>query len=571
MILKKYFALLLLLLSFTSKAQVSNNNLINITQYDLKLQIIPESKLIRGDAVVYFVPNENTTSLELDFHSTYDITSIKVNNKEVEWKLTDSNKLILNSVDTLYKGVIANTEISYYNTKKINDLWDKTNQEGSFFFSGLPSYLIYPCKNNFSEKAIYKLDITVPEGFRVQSFAKPTKGVRRNQYIIEKAVSIRTTNFVINLLYNYSEFNNKFAVSNSALSSSIRATQYTPIDSTIVFRDLIKLIPQHIADLGLLVGKYPYDKFNVVITKDTLSHQQNITRETLLIPYKYSLDSVEAESRILFGISKQWFGSKIRLQNEKDKWIIDGLSKYAEWSVVEKEVGKKKFVKMMNSKYVEVSKYMGIVDWRNVNPFPIYEFDLHNSLYEFGTQDKEYVVKKESLGLLFRIISLDTVNVSNDVKISFKKEFGYDLSLVENHDIIFYDFMKWAKNQPNHTFKISKDGFFTLKSVRKNSFITYNESLMNLSSSKFDKLLIDRAALFFYFLRNYYGDEVFYDKYKKLSTRFYGKVISTEKFIEAIKKDSNGDIDEEVYDWIYATDKLPLLYLPNKSYQKIGQ
>lgn len=536
------------------------NQFIDVFSYNIEyLQIIPKKKLIRANTKIKIKSDKNLTSFYLDFHNSYKIQSLKVNGISAEWRFNHGHNLFIKPKVSLPKNNFFTVEIKYFNTDDIFGLWDNSVYEGNFIFAELPNYLLFPSNEILNDRAYYNFNISMPSDYKLVSFGKQVKKTKNN-YAVSSKTTLSINNFTLNLLNNYSSFSMSGPrISYGALASKVTINQFTPIDSTVVFKNLIKKVPKQMAYLDSILGYYPYKNFNILITKKIIKQGVFNSRNTIILPYAFTIDTIEVNNKILNGLVNQWFGNKLSVKDSKDIWITKGFSKYMEWLIIEQEVGKAKFNKMMNSKLVEARKYMGMIDWHQMNPDPIYMYDLSNVVHDFGELSKEKNIKGDEISFLFKVISLDTETVSDTIKSSFRNRFGHDIDVPCENGHSYYDVMEWAKNQNKGSFRISADGFYTLKSMQSHEFKTHIFKLADPGKEYLNDMTIaTRGALFVHSLRLYFGDDLFFSKVLEFASRYSGAAMSTEFFISEFNESTNGDIDEVVNKWLYSDSEIPV-------------
>ena len=541
------------------------NEYINVYSYNINnFQLLPKKQLLRATTRITLSSPKNLNSFYLDFHNSFKIQSLKVNDTIAEWKFEHGHNLYIKPKNGLKKNTLFVVEVKYYNTNDDAELWEKAIFEDDFIFTDLPNYLLFPSNEILSDRAFYKLDISIPKNYKLVSFGDKVNKTNNN-YVIETNSTLSINNFTLNLLNDYSTFSIEGPkLSFGALTPKVTINQYTPIDSTIFFKDLIKRVPQQMAFLDSILGYYPYRNFNIIITKNIINKGVFNKRSTIIIPYDYTIDSTEVNNKILNGLVKQWFGNKISVKNEKDFWITEGISKYVEWLLIEQQVGKKKFNMMMNSKLVEARKYMGYIDWHQMNPYPLYTYDLNNVVQDFGELSKTKFIRGDSISFLYKVIGLDPKTVSDTIRDSFMERFGHSIDENCKNGHSYYEFMDWAKNQKSGSFTISSDGFYTLESLQEHEFKTHIFKLADPGKDfENDFTIATRGALFIHALRLYFGDEVFFKKTLYFASHNAGKSLSTEYFIDRLNEDTNGAIKDYINLWLYSDTEIPS-YLPRR-------
>ena len=543
-------------------SNTKGNEFINVISYNIKsLQIIPEKKLLRAITKVTIKPTKNLNSFYLDFHNSNKILSLKVNDTIADWRFEHGHNLYIKPQMKIKQNTLFTVEVKYYNTKNNVDLWNNALFEDDFIFTNIPNYLLFPSNEILGDRAFYKVNITIPENYKLASFGE-TKNNTKYNYTVKDESTLSINNFTLNLLKDYSTFS--IDGPKVSLTSRVSINQYTPIDSTIVFEDIIKRVPNQMAFLDSILGYYPYKNFNVVVTKEIIRKGLYNSRSTVIIPYAYTLDSTEVSNKILNGLVKQWFGNKVNVKDEKDLWITEGFSKYMEWLLIEQQVGKVEFNKMMNSKLVEARKYIGKVDWHEMNPFPLYQYDLKNITNDFGNLSKTKIIKGDDVSFFYKAIGLNPKTLSDSIRDDFMHKFGHSVDeyCIDGHS--YYELMNWAREQKNGNFKISTDGFYTLISVQENEFKTHIFKLADPGDEyKYDFTIPIRGALFLHAIRLYFGDELFFKKILNIANHFSGASLSTQYFVDALNRDTNGELKDYINKWLYSDTEIPS-FLPKR-------
>jgi aminopeptidase N len=541
------------------------NEYIDVYSYYINnFQLLPKEQLLRATTRITLSSSKNLNSFYLDFHNSFKIQSLKVNDTVAEWEFKHDHNLYIKPQKGIKKNTQFVVEVKYYNTSEDTELWKKAIFEDNFIFTDLPNYLLFPSNEVLSDRAFYKLKITIPNNYKLVSFGDKVNK-ENNNYTIETKSTLSINNFTLNLLNDYSTFSiDGPKLSFGALTPKVSINQYTPLDSTILFTDIIERVPQQMAFLDSILGYYPYRNFNIIITKNIINKGVFSKRSTIILPYAYTIDSTEVNHKILNGLVKQWFGNKVGVKNEKDFWITEGISKYVEWLLIEQQVGKMKFNMMMNSKLVEARKYIGKIDWHQMNPYPLYTFDLKNVVQDFGNLSKTKIMKGDKISFLYKVINLDPKTVSDSIRDSFMERFGHSIDERCEKGHSYYELMNWAKDQKRGSFSISSDGFYTLKSMQEQEFKTHPFKLADPGKEfKHNFTIAIRGALFIHALRLYFGDDVFFKKTLYFASHNAEKSLSTEYLVDKLNKETNGEIKDYINLWLYSDTKIPS-YIPRR-------
>ncbi|MCK5906222.1 MAG: hypothetical protein KAG37_01445, partial [Flavobacteriales bacterium] len=276
------------------------NEFINVFSYNIEnLQLIPEKQLLRATTKIKIKSSKNLKSFYLDFHNSFRIRSLKVNDTVAEWEFKHGHNLYIKPKKGIKKNTEFIVEVKYFNTKENTDLWENAMAEDDFIFTDLPNYLLFPSNETLSDRAYYKVNISIPKDYKLVSFGEKNN-ISNNNYTINSKSTLSINNFTLNILKGYSTFSiNGPKLSFGALTPRVTINQYTPIDSTIPFTNLIKRVPEQMAFLDSILGYYPYRNFNLVITKKIINKGVFHSRSTVIIPYDYTIDSTEVNNKIL--------------------------------------------------------------------------------------------------------------------------------------------------------------------------------------------------------------------------------------------------------------------------------
>ena len=541
------------------------NQFIDVIHYDFKnLQILPQKKLLRANIEITIKATENIKSFYLDFHNSHKVLSVKINDTIAKWEFRNGHNIKITPEKPIKVSSIFKVEVKYYNTNKIDELWDNTLFDDDFFFTNIPNFLLFPSNEIIRDRAYFTVNITIPKDYSLATFGVVTQ-LNKSKYTITSKSTLSVNNFTINILRDYSKNSIDGPRLNfMAISPRVTINQYSPIDSTITVNNLIDEVPNQMAFLDSILGYYPYRNFNIVITKDIVRKGVINGRNTIIIPYAFTIDSIEANNKVLNGLVKQWFGNKVNIKNKEDLWIVDGISKYIEWLLVEQKYGTVEFNRMMNSKLVEARKYMGLINWHTINPHPIYTYDLKNVVHDFGKMSNDKIVKGDELKFLFKTISLDPEKLSDSIKLDFKKRFGHNIEEINEEGHSYSEIMSWAKEQESGNFRISADGFYTIKSMEYDEFAIHKFKLADPGDYINDFTVATRGALFIHFLRIYFGDELFFQKVLEFATKYDEKSLSTDYFTDELNKSTNGDIKDQINEWLYSDTKIPSFKIHQK-------
>jgi aminopeptidase N len=521
------------------------------------LQIIPEQKLIRASAEIKILKKDNRDSIHLDFHHSFKIQKLTVNGQKAKYKLATNDILTIDISKINVENNFYEIFVSYYNTKENKELWVQTISESNFHFVNLPNKLLYPCIDYIGERATYEIDFILPDGYEIITYntnENDDEDLNKGKYI--SLARLTPNNLSISLVKDYSYFEEKI--------KGVDVRQYSPIDTAFIFKDRTKGIAEKINFIQDVIGYYPFQVFNIVITKDDYSKLYNVGRNQLFMPFEFYLDDDLSDGLILNGLSQQWFGNKISVKYDEDLWISEGFSRYMEWLWAEKNLSEQEFRKKILSMYVEIEKYIGNRKWESVNPNPFYKFDTH---YLGIPELEDRMLNGLELENLFKTIYMKDGSLTKEDSVDFKTKFNFDLGSFKNNNARSLEIVTWMQSRGPNKFKASADSYFTFLSILHNKKYTKQ---FTLTHKPHFEHIIDReiyrnkSAMVFHYIRIKYGDELFFNEFSKLITQNAGGKLTTRTLIyytittapEEIRAELRRDLDI----WLNQKNKLPSLY-----------
>jgi aminopeptidase N len=187
--------------------------------------------------------------------------------------------------------------------------------------NGAPSW--FPCNDRPSDKAPYRIEVTCESPYTVVA----------NGILVERRVqSSRTT-------WRFEQ-----PEPMATYLASLQVGRYTVEEDTgspvlaVACPPRLRRLARH--DLGRqrqmmtaferLFGRYPFDRYSVVITDDEL--EIPLEAQTLSVFGANHLDGRRGSERLVaHELAHQWFGNSLTLGRWRDIWLHEGFACYAEW------------------------------------------------------------------------------------------------------------------------------------------------------------------------------------------------------------------------------------------------
>jgi aminopeptidase N len=303
----------------------------DVAGYALDLRYDPAGGELGGTATITATATQNLSRFDLDLaHLT--AKSVRVDGAKAA-ATTDGNELVVTPAAGIVRGAAFTVLIDYggipnqLSTKSLGEGgWLKTADGALALGQPESASTWYPVNDHPSDKATFKLAMTVPDGLEVISNGVP--GARRSaggwttwQWTESSPMASYLSTVVIG----------KYRVTSTTHDGKPMITaipQSQPADGAAA-RSIART--GEIADfLATKFGPYPFDAYGGIVVGDSR------------IKYALETQSRPAYGPAFFGggenltvvaheLAHQWFGDSVALERWQDIWLNEGFATYAEW------------------------------------------------------------------------------------------------------------------------------------------------------------------------------------------------------------------------------------------------
>lgn len=332
--------ILIFLLLFLSVAVGQQKDAVDFTEGHIRIEVIPDSSLIKGNVVYDFLVNRPADSIVISSRGL-EITQIRLGKDELAYAQKGNQIIIPRSWERgSYKGLTivyrAQPKQAVYfpgwhlNEQLLDDaalareggrqVW--TQGQGKYSSSWVPSF------DDMNEKVKFSLDIIFPSGYTVLANGKLTgtqdfTGKTLWKYRIKHPVSSYLLAFVAG------HYDKKTVRTSSGVTVEL---YYYPDDRSRVastYQHTREIFDYLEEEIGV---KYPWANYKQVPVRDFLyAGMENVG--VTVFSDTYMTDSIGVADKSYVNVNAHelahhWFGNMVTEENGKHHWLQEGFATY---------------------------------------------------------------------------------------------------------------------------------------------------------------------------------------------------------------------------------------------------
>ena len=331
----------------------------DLNYYHLDIKVDPENRTIKGSNTVGYTVLKSNNLMQIDLQEPMDITSVKQNNKSLDFS-REGNAYFIELKKKQKPGKVNYITIEYEGNPKVavRAPWDgglswEKDENGIDFIAtscqGLGASVWWPNKDHmYDEVDSMLMSVNVPK-----HLVNVSNGRLRN--VIEKDDNTKTYEwFVMNPINNYGVNINigdyvNFSEKYDGEKGVLDIDYYVLRDNLEKAKEQFKQVPMMLDAFEYWFGPYPFyeDSFKLVeVPYLGMEHQSSITYGNKYMQGYLGRDlsrtgwGLKFDYIIIHESGHEWFANNITYKDIADMWVHEGFTCYSENLYVDYHFGK---------------------------------------------------------------------------------------------------------------------------------------------------------------------------------------------------------------------------------------
>jgi aminopeptidase N len=303
----------------------------DVTHYDLDLTWRPDVGRMDGVATITATATETLSSLALDAIDL-EVTEVTIDDAPATTAHEGERDLIATPAAPVVRGATFTTSVSYHTTPltidgadPVDPGWVSDGDEVHTVFEPHGAATLFPANDHPSDKATYRIRVTVPDRLDVAANGLLTEtvagdGVATWVYDAPDPMATYLVQVVIADLEFVESTGPDGLLLRHAFDADVAGSLGRSMDRTAEMVDVF----------DDSFGPYPFVAYGAVVVDEPLGFA--LETQTLSI---FGTDAAGSEAVVAHELAHQWFGNAVSPATWRDIWLNEGFAVYATWLWIE--------------------------------------------------------------------------------------------------------------------------------------------------------------------------------------------------------------------------------------------
>ena len=318
----------------------------DVQHYDLAVRYDPGTARLAGRARIDLRTTEALRSFHLDLVGL-TVRAVTVGGTPATWTRRGGHELVVTPAKPLARGAAVTVDVRYDGIPR--SFTDNTGETYGFLTTNDGAVAIgepesaaqwFPVNDHPSDKATYRLALTVPKGLETISNGLDTRRTVDGDWATTTwAPRSPMAPYLAFFALGHFDIHRWQTAAGlpiiDAVDSSIQGPLRTRIDASFARQGEILD-----AEAGWF-GPYPFETAGGVVDRGAVDYAlENQTRPTYpAADWDDPVYPTAGDSVVVHELAHQWFGDAVSLDRWSDIWLNEGFATYAEWLWSEREFG----------------------------------------------------------------------------------------------------------------------------------------------------------------------------------------------------------------------------------------
>ncbi|MET9701046.1 M1 family metallopeptidase [Streptomyces sp. NPDC006529] len=298
----------------------------DVQHYALGITYEPGRRHLTGTAVITARATQGLSSFNLDL-AGLDVKAVTVDDAGARFNRT-GNELTVRPAEDLEKGRVFRTRVSYSGTPRVvhdaddsKEGWIPTGDGAVGVGEPVGSMAWFPGNHHPSDKAVYDITLTVPQGYEAVSNgelrSRTDDGAGRTVFAWHGDAPMASYLAVAAI--------GTYTVTTGKTPSGIPVYDAVAPQEAAASAGPLARLPEMVEWGSGKFGPYPFSTTGAIVERrGTLGY----ALETQTRPV---FAGAPSELLVLHEVAHQWFGNSVSPKAWKDMWLNEGFATYAEW------------------------------------------------------------------------------------------------------------------------------------------------------------------------------------------------------------------------------------------------